>query len=408
MTRNIADLWDLSGAVQTNLKRRHAVVAPQLALVDRIVEQHAVIVENDRIVGIVPAHAIPAATPIRVLTRGILAPGFVDIHAHGAQGRGVNEGDATALIEVARTMLQAGVTTWLPTFASAPIEDLTRGLSTLRAVLEKPDLARMPGAHLEGPYFAQAQCGAQSPADLRNPDDGSVDRLLEHADVITMMSLAPELQGALALTKRLVEAGIVAAAGHSDGDASDLVAAQDVGLSHVIHIYSGQSTTRREGAWRIAGMLEGSLASEYLTVEMIADGKHLPPEHMRIAHRALGGRLCLVSDASPGAGLPDGSVYGMGAAQYVVEDGVGMTLDRTSFGGSTTLLPTMLPIAQKSMGLDSAEAIAMVTDIPARAARLTEVGRLADGFLADFTVLSDRLDVVDVAAGGRWLSDTPA
>lgn len=406
MTANTAPLWDLSHAVSGAHPVRHAVIAPKLALIDRIVERQAVIVDDGRIIEIIDADRVSASLPVRVLQRGILAPGFVDIHAHGAHGLGVNEGDQAAVVEISRIMLSAGVTTWLPTFASAPIPDLAKGLAVLRDVPKRPDTARIPGAHLEGPYFAQAQRGAQSAADLRTPDDDSVVGLLEYADVIAMMSFAPELQGALALTTRLVEAGIVAAAGHSDGDAAHLRAAQEAGLSHVIHIYSGQSSTRREGAWRVAGMLEATLASDDLTVEMIADGKHLPVEHMRIAHRALAGRLCLVSDASPGAGLPDGSEYGMGAVQYIVEDGVGMTHDRTSFGGSTTLLPSMLPIAQASLGLSTPDAIAMVTDIPARAARLSHVGRLEHGYLADFTVLSEQLEVADVATGGHWVSET--
>lgn len=386
-------------------QRQHAVIAPRLALPDRIVEQHAVIVEDDRITAVIPISALPEGISTRTFLHGLLAPGFVDIHAHGANGRGVNEGDEAAILDVGRSMLRAGVTTWLPTFASAPIEDLTRGLVALRNVQSQGNIVRMPGAHLEGPYFSQSQRGAQSADCIRTPDDGSVDQLLEHADVIQMMSFAPELAGAIALTRRLVKEGIVAAAGHSDGNASHLVAAQDAGLSHVIHIYSGQSTTHREGAWRVPGMLEGTLASDHLTVEMIADGKHLPIELMRIAHRSLRGRLCLVSDASPGAGLPDGAGYGMGTVQYVVEDGVGMTLDRASFGGSTTLLPTMLPIVSSSLGLEPAEAIAMVSDVPARAARLSDVGRIAVGFRADFTLLSDRLEVLDTALGGRWDSE---
>lgn len=402
---NDRDSLIVQGVPPPSHGQHHAVIAPQLALPDRIVEQHAVMVADGRITSIVPISALPEGIPTRTFSHGLLAPGLVDIHAHGANGRSANEGDESAMINVGRTMLRAGVTTWLPTFASAPIEDLTRGLGALRSAGDRDDTARMPGAHLEGPYFAQSQRGAQSAANLRIPDDGSVDELLEHADVIRMVSFAPELAGAIALTRRLVTAGIVAAAGHSGGSASDLFAAQDAGLSHVIHIYSGQSTTHREGAWRVPGMLEGTLASNHLTVEMIADGKHLPNELMRIAHRALRGRLCLVSDATPGAGLPDGAGYGMGSEQYVVEDGVGMTLDRTSFGGSTTLLPTMLQIIASSLGLEPAEAISMASDVPARAARLTDVGRVGVGFRADFTLLSERLEVVDAALGGRWNSD---
>lgn len=199
-----------------------------------------------------------------------------------------------------------------------------------------------------------------------------------------------------------MDLGIVAAAGHTDGTIDDLVRAQQAGLSHVIHLYSGQSTTKREGPWRVPGMLEASLASNDLTVEIIADGKHLPPALMTIAYRALGDRVCLVSDATSGAGMPDGSRYRMGPSEYLVDNGVGVTLDHSSFGGSTTLLPAMLPIARDALGIGVIDAIAMVSSIPARAARLENVGQIALGAHADFVHLNDRLEVLAVARDGVW------
>lgn len=392
---------------QTNLPlgtERHGVIAPHIALPDQLVKDHGIIVEDGKIIAIVPVGALPQSLPTRTYNNGILAPGFVDIHGHGATGRSVNEGTDAAIISIAQTMLNAGVTTWLPTFSSAPLAELTQGLTALAQLPQAPNMARMPGAHLEGPYFSQVQRGAQPASSLRMPDDGSVEVLLEHKGAIRMISFAPELPGAIALTRRLVTAGIIAAAGHTAGNAADLYAAQEVGLSHVIHIYSGQSTTYRAGAWRVPGMLEGTLASDHLTVEMIADGKHLPVELMRIAHRALAGRLCLVSDATAGAGLAQGTKYGTGSSPHIVQDGVGMTLDGTSFAGSTTLLPAMIPIVASSLGLSPAQAIAMASYIPARAARLDHTGRIAVGFRADFALLSDDLKVLDVALGGRWIS----
>jgi N-acetylglucosamine-6-phosphate deacetylase len=147
--------------------------------------------------------------------------------------------------------------------------------------------ARLLGAHVEGPYFAAAQAGAQDPANLRNPDDGSVDALLAYADVIRLLSYAPELPGAVALTRRLVELGIVAAAGHTEATDVDVDACRAWGLSHVIHMWSGQSTVVRRGPWRHPGLLETALASDDLSAEVIADGKHLPATLLRLAYRVL-------------------------------------------------------------------------------------------------------------------------
>jgi N-acetylglucosamine-6-phosphate deacetylase len=379
-----------------------ALVGPRVVIDDAVLEDHAVLVRDGRIEAVVPRWQVPADAAVRDLGDGILTPGLVDIHTHGAGGRSFNEGTQTANRAALSTLLAAGVTTVLPTLATAPLEDLEQAVAAIADVQGEAGLPRVPGAHLEGPYFAQAQCGAQDPDHLRTPDDGSIDRLLEHASTIRMMSYAPELPGAVALTRRLVDAGIVAAAGHSEARDDDLLTCQQAGLRHVIHIFSGQSTTTRVGPWRRPGLLEATLASDDLTVEIIADGKHLPPTLLRLAHRCLPGRLCLVSDSTPGAGLADGERYRMGRREYVVADGVGMTLDRTAFGGSTTLLPDTIRIAMEAMGTGLAEGVAMATAVPARAAGLDDVGRIAPGLHADLALFTEDLTVKAVALAGQW------
>jgi N-acetylglucosamine-6-phosphate deacetylase len=317
-------------------------------------------------------------------------------------GHSFNDGTGAATRAALSTLLASGVTTVLPTVATGPLEDIDQALRAVHSVQGKIDLPRVPGAHLEGPYFSESQCGAQDPDNLRTPDDGSLDRLLEMASTIRMMSYAPELPGAVEMTGRLVEADIVPAAGHSAARDTDLLACQEAGLRHVIHVFSGQSTTVRHGPWRRPGLLEATLASDDLTVEIIADGKHLPQTLLRLAHRCLPGRLCLVSDSTPGAGMPNGARYRMGTMEYVVEDGVGMTLDRTSFGGSTTLLPDMIPIAMEAMEIGLPEAVAMASAVPARAAGLDDVGRIAPGCHADLVLFTEVLTIRAVALAGRW------
>ena len=388
---------------QTMDRRREALVGPDIIIGRSVLRGRAVLVVDGVIGGVVPLAEIPSDVVVRDLGAGLLTPGLVDVHTHGAGGRSFDEGEATANRTALAALLRMGVTTVLPTLASAPIENTERALEEIGRVAGDPGLPYVPGAHLEGPYFAQAQRGAQDRASLRDPSDGSIDRLLDHADTIRMVSFAPELSGAVELTARLVGLGIVAAAGHTDGRDEDLLACQRAGLSHVIHIFSGQSTTIRRGPWRKPGMLEATLASEGLTVEMIGDGKHLPTTLMKLAYRCLGGRLCLVSDSTPGAGMTDGDHYRMGDVEYMVEDGVGMTLDRTSFGGSTTLISEMLPIVIAALGIGVADAVAMVTSIPAKAAGLANVGRIAEGLRADFTLFDTNLKPRSVALAGQWL-----
>lgn len=388
------------------MSQREALVGARIVADHELLHGHAVLLSNGRIDAVVREGEIPADYRRRDLGPGILAPGFVDIHTHGAGGRGFSEADPQAYRDALAVYLSAGVTTVLPTLSAGPLDEMVGGLGAFAQIRgagqPDPGLPRTPGAHLEGPYFSHAQRGAQNPEALRDPDDGSIERLWEFREIIRMVSFAPELRGAVELTERLVGAGIVAAAGHSNGRDSDLFACQRAGLSHVIHIVSGQSTTVREGPWRKPGMVEATLASDGLTVEMIADGKHLPDTWMRLAYRCLAGRLCLVSDSTPGAGLPEGSSYHLGEKKYIVEDGVGMTLDRTSFAGSVTLVADMLPIAVAALGISVPDAVAMVTAIPARAARLTDIGRIAPGYHADLVLLDSSLKAKAVALAGVW------
>jgi N-acetylglucosamine-6-phosphate deacetylase len=381
---------------------REAVVGPRIVVRGQVLDGHAVLHAEGRIQGVVPVAEIPDDARRRDVGPGLLAPGFVDVHTHGAGGRAFNEDDPEGHRAALQAYLAAGVTTLLPTLSSAPLDELLGALAAYESIRGHVNGPRIPGVHLEGPYFSQAQRGAQNPHALRRPDDGSIDQLLEHADAIRMISFAPELPGAVELTERLVGLGIIAAAGHSDARDTDLAACQRAGLSHVIHIVSGQSTTIRSGPYRQPGMLEATLASDDLTVEMIGDGKHLPATLMKLAFRCLQGRLCLVSDSTPGAGMPEGYHYQLGQKEFIVEGGVGVTMDRTSFAGSTTLISRMVPIVIEMAGIGVADAIAMATEIPARAARLTEVGSIAPGHHADLVLLDDQLTVRAVALGGVW------
>jgi N-acetylglucosamine-6-phosphate deacetylase len=269
----------------------------------------------------------------------------------------------------------------------------------------RQDGAQVLGVHLEGPYFSLPQAGAQDPANVRNPDDGTADQLLEHHDVIRMISYAPELPGALELTARLVALGIVAAAGHSSAKEDEVAAAIELGLSHIIHIWSAQSSTVRVGPWRKPGLLEVSLAYDDLTVEMICDNKHLPPTLMKLAYKCIGpDRLCVISDATSGAGLAEGSRFRMGEMEYEVHDGVGMMFDRSCFAGSSTLLNEMIPVLVEQVGIPLAEAIRMASLNPASVIGVDDrKGSLEIGKDADIAVFNDDFTAWGTLINGQWI-----
>lgn len=382
-----------------------ALINGQLVLPGEIAVGRALWIDGGTIRAVCDVGALPADVRTVDMQNAFILPGLVDIHIHGAQGAAFNQADAEAWHTILAAAARHGVTSLLATTATAPLDQLEACLVTARDFVAQAGEANLLGVHVEGPYFAHSQAGAQDPAHLRNPSDGAYERLLAYADLIRVFTYAPELPGALALTRRLHELGIVAAGGHSAAREEDLLPHIPLGLRHMIHIWSGQSTTVREGAWRKPGLLEVSLTHDGLTVEMITDGKHLPPTLMKLAYRAIGPeRLCLISDATSGAGLPEGASFRMGEMEYVVEGGVGMLLDRTAFAGSTTLLGDMIAVAVDQVGIPLVEAVRMASLNPATVIGVADrKGSLAAGKDADLVIFDELLRPRRVMIGGCWI-----
>jgi len=398
-----------SHSLDQPMGRRFALVNGRVVLADAVISGRAALIEDGRIAGVPEAAALP--TDVATLDVGgrLVAPGLVDIHTHGALGHSFNEPDADAFAVITREQASRGVTSVLATIATAPIESIVRCCEIARSAMSAPDGARILGVHIEGPYFSVDQRGAQDPAYMRTPDDGSVDRYLQHHDITRIVSFAPELPGAIALTARLVRLGIVAAAGHSSATDEQMLAAMQAGLRHTIHIWSGQSTTVRKGPWRKPGLLEATLTFDGLTGEMISDNRHLPPTLMKLAYKCLGpDRLCAISDSTNGAGLPEGTRFGMGEMSYDVHDGVAMTLDRTSFAGSTTLLNRMVAILVEEVGMPIAEAVRMASLTPSRVIGVDHrKGSIAPGKDADIAVFNGDFSVWRAMVGGGWIHVAP-
>lgn len=389
-----------------------AICNGRVVLPDRVVDDRALLIEGGRIAGVVTMDELPAGCD-RVDAEGRwVTPGLVDIHIHGAVGHTFNEGTAAAFAAITQACGAAGVTSLLATTTTGPLGQLVQALAVLQTWNSQPRHDAQPwgaqilGAHVEGPYFAPSQAGAQDPKHLRVPTDGAYEQLLVYADLIRIFTFAPELPGAAQLTDRLVALGIVPAAGHSAAREQDVQPLLARGLRHMIHLWSGQSTTIREGAWRKPGLLEVSLAYDGLTAEMIADGKHLPPTLMRLACKSIGmERLCIISDATSGAGLPDGARFVMGEMEYEVRDGVGMMLDGSAFAGSTTLLNQMVRVVIEQVGLPVADVVRMASLTPARVIGVDDrKGSLASGKDADVAIFDEGWNPWRVMVGGQWLA----
>jgi N-acetylglucosamine-6-phosphate deacetylase len=387
-------------------QNRLALTNGRIILPDRIVVDQAVVIEGQKIAGFTEIDSLGGEMEQIDVGGRYIAPGLIDLHLHGALGHTFNEPTLEAFATITAETARRGITALLATTSTAPIAALVDSLAFSRQWLAQPRSgSQVLGVHVEGPYFCLAQAGAQDPANIRNPADGTPEQLLAYHDLIKIMTFAPELPGALALTARLVELGIVPAAGHSCAKETEVLAAMQAGLRHIIHIWSAQSTTVREGPWRKPGLLEVTLTYDGFTVEMIADNKHLPPTLMKLAYKCLGpDRLCIISDATSGAGLAEAARFRMGEMEYEVCDGVGMMLDRSSFAGSTTLLNQMIPILTEVVGIPLVEAVRMATLTPARVIGVdARKGSLAAGKDADIAIFEADFTAWRTMIGGRWV-----
>lgn len=388
---------------------RYVLTNGSIVLPDTVVVGQDLLINEGQIEAIAPPGQLLSSIPQIDVARRLICPGLIDIHIHGAQGHTFNEPTHEAFRTITTTTARNGITSLLATTATDDIEHLVSCLEfTQRWMAAGNSGTQIVGAHVEGPYFNVVQAGAQDPANIRNPDDGTPELLLAYHEIIRIMTYAPELPGALALTKRLVDLGVIAAAGHSAAREEDVTPLIDAGLRHCIHLWSAQSTTVREGPWRKPGLLEVSLADERLTGEIIADRKHLPPTLMKLAYRCFGpDRLCVISDATSGAGLPEGARFRMGGMEYDVHDGVGMLLDRTAFAGSTTLLNQMLPVLMNEVGIPLVDAVRMASLTPATVIGVdARKGSLEPGKDADIAIFNTDFTAWEVIVGGRPIVGT--
>lgn len=383
-----------------------ALIHGRVILPDRIMDGLAVVIDHGKIESLSPLHQLPNEIPQADVAGRWISPGLIDVHTHGALGHTFNEPSDEAFGTILGENLRRGVTGLVATVGAAPFAEMREIFTFARQWMADPHPGTpLLGVHLESPYINPVQAGALDRNSLRLPSDGSAEQLLEFTDVLRIFALAPELPGAADLTARLTERGVIVSAGHSMAKEQEILSAMEAGLRHVTHLFSAMSTTVREGPWRKPGLLETALVNPGLTVEMIADNRHLPPTLMKLAYKAIGPeRLMAVSDALSGAGLPEGAHFRMGSMEYEVADGVGQMFDRSAFAGSTTLLNQMIPVLTDVVGVPLWEAIRMVSLNPARLLGMdARKGSIELNKDADLAIFNPDFSAWRVMIAGQWV-----
>jgi N-acetylglucosamine-6-phosphate deacetylase len=335
--------------------------------------------------GVVAAYGLPGTNG-----SGVAVPGFVDLQVNGFAGVDLMRADADGYRKAGEALLETGVTSYLPTFISAPEEDL---LAALGSVPADGAGARILGVHLEGPFISEQRLGIHPPAARRDPDLALLERLLG-AGPVRMMTLAPELPGADAVIDRLLLGGIAVSCGHTDATAAEAVHAFDRGARAVTHLFNAMRPFRH----RDPSLAGAALAREDVIVQIILDGVHLAEETVRVTWQAAPGRVALVTDAVAAAGMGDG-FYFIGDAEIEVRDGVARNLDDILAGSSLTMIEAVRNL--HGLGIPLSQAVAAATAVPARVLGALDLGRLDVGLPADLVVLDDNLEIERVCVGGE-------
>ena len=362
-----------------------------------------VVVEQGKIAAIRPPIPRQSGKEVIDLNGNYLAPGFIDLHVHGALGRDTMEASIEAFRSICDYHASGGTTSLLLTTATAPLDEIVKVLQAVRDA--RSAIRLIVGVHVEGPFISKAKAGAQRTDFIQDPSPVSVRHLLEYADVLKRVTVAPELPGALEAIEALRAHGINVSGGHSDAWDEDARAAFDRGMRSVTHTFNCMSSARRRGVYRVAGLLEFALSEPEISCELIADSHHVSPTLMKMLYRAKGPQgICLVTDATAGAGLPEGSQFALFGNDCIVENGVCLLADHSALAGSAARMIDLVRVMIRDVNVPLNEAIAMATENPARAIGLETKGRVVVGADADLVVLSPQLDVVRTFCNGDVVS----
>jgi N-acetylglucosamine-6-phosphate deacetylase len=383
--------------------------ASRILTPDEEISDGVIVVEGSRIAAI--GHRdelrLPTDAVDYVATGMTVVPGFVDVHIHGAGGHDVMEGDARALDRITSTVARHGTTSIVATTVTAPFDDTCRSLKGIANYIRAHEnaeseglAAEILGIHLEGPFISKARRGVHPPDSLAKPSVATLGKFIEAADgLVKIVTLAPELPGALELIAAAVAAKIVAAIGHTDADYDQARAAIHAGARHAVHMYNAM----RPFEHRDPGVVGAILTDPEVTAEVIADLVHVAGPAIQVLIGSKGfDTVLLVSDGIAATGMPDGK-YRLGNFEVSVKDGVARNSEGKLAGSTLTMDRALRNIV--GIGVPLQDAVRMATVLPARRLGLAgKKGIIAVGADADLVALTPDLRVAGVMTRGAGLA----
>ncbi len=374
---------------------------------EKIIEGGSVLIKEGTITAISETD-IESRNAIEIDAQGnYISPGFIDIHVHGGGGYDFMDGSETAFLKIAETHARYGTTAMLPTTLTSTKEEILHILDVYEeANRNNTNGARFLGMHLEGPYFAMSQRGAQDPRYIRNPDPAEYRDILSKSSCIKRWSAAPELEGAIEFGKYVKSKGVLPAIAHTDAIYEEVLIAFENGYTLATHLYSGMSGVTRRNAFRYAGVIESAFIIDDMDVEIIADGLHLPEPLLKLVYKIKGAnRTALITDAmrAAGTGVRE-SILGNinNGLSVIIEDGVAKLPDRSAFAGSIATADMLVRTMIYTAGVSLADSVKMMTSTPARIMGIAEKkGEIVVGTDADIVIFDRNINVTMTMIGGK-------
>lgn len=363
------------------------------------IEKGWLLIENSQIVSIGQG-ATDVVADKKIDAKGnYILPGGIDIHVHGGGGHDFMEGTEEVFRVATQTHLRHGTTAIFPTLAASSTEMIMAAAATTEKLMAEPNSIIM-GLNLEGPYFNMAMAGGQIPEYIRNPQPEEYTYILENTNCIKRWDAAPELKGAIDFGRYVSSKGLIASIGHTSAGYKEVKAAHDAGYSHVTHFYNAMTGVHKKREFKYEGTIESIYLMDNMSVELVADGIHVPPVILRMVHKIKGvEHICLITDAMGCTASDSGEVFD---PRVIIEDGVCKLSDRSAIAGSIATMDRLIRTMVQQAEVPLEDAVRMASETPARIMGIYDrKGSLDVGKDADCIIMNENLELLDVISMGQ-------
>lgn len=331
-------------------------------------------------------------------------PGGVEIHAHGGGGRDFMECTEDAFRAATHTHMKYGTTSIFPTLSSSTVPMIEQAAETCTKLMAEKD-SPILGLHLEGHYLNMAMAGGQMPENIKNPDPNEYIPIVEKWQCIKRWDAAPELPGAMQFGKYITGKGILASVAHTQAEYEDIRTAYEAGYTHATHFYNAMPGFHKRREYKYEGTVESIYLMDDMTVEVVADGIHVPPTILRLIYKIKGvERMCAITDALSCAASDSKEAFD---PRVIIEDGVCKLADHSALAGSVATMDRLIRTMVQKADIPLADAVRMVSETPARIMGVYDrKGSLQKGKDADIIVMDADLNIRAVWAMGKLVSET--